>query len=97
VKPRSPFLLYTVLRLLFLAAPLVGLMLLGVTWMIAVPVAAVVGLCLSYIFLAKPREAVARDIYERRNREKPLHTEDDDIEDEAQDAAAARRPASDEV
>lgn len=88
VKARSPFLLFTVLRLLLFVLPLVALMLLGVIYWVAIIAAAVIGMCLSFLLLGKPRDAVARDIYDRRHREKPLPNDDDDAEDAAADAAA---------
>jgi hypothetical protein len=81
VKAVPPIIAYTVLRLALFVLPLVALLLLHVTWWIAVVAASLIGLCLSYIMLAKPRHAVAQDIYERRHRDKPPANEDDDAED----------------
>lgn len=81
VKAVPPIVYYTVLRLVLFVLPLVALLLLRVEWWIAVIAAALIGLCLSYIMLAGPRHAVAKDIYERRHRDKPLPNEDDDAED----------------
>jgi len=92
VKAFPPIIAYTVLRLLLFVLPLVALRLLGVTWWIAVVAAALIGLCLSYILLAKPRHAVAQDIYDRRHREVPLVNEDDEVED----AFVDRMPAAGE-
>lgn len=85
---------YTVLRLLVFAIPLVVLLALGLPWWIAVVAAALVGLCLSYIFLSRSRNAVSTDLYRARHRDKPATTVDDDVEDAAVDAvdAADRRP-----
>ena len=79
---------YTVLRLLVFAVPLVVLLLLGVVWWLAVIAAALIGLCLSYIFLSRPRNAVSSDLYAVRHRDKPAQTEDDDAEDAAVENAA---------
>ena len=79
---------YTVLRLLVFAVPLVILLLVGVVWWLAVIAAALIGLCLSYIFLSRPRNAVSSDLYAVRHREKPVRSEDDDVEDAAVDNAA---------
>ena len=49
--------------------------------------AALIGLCLSYVLLRRPREAVSRDLYEVRHREKPLVSADDEAEDSAIDSA----------
>ncbi|WP_223693394.1 DUF4229 domain-containing protein [Leifsonia poae] len=78
---------YTVLRLLLFAIPLAILLVLRIDWWIAVIAAALIGLCLSYIILRKPRDAVARDLYAVRHRETPATTADDDDEDAAVDAA----------
>ncbi|WP_233265606.1 DUF4229 domain-containing protein [Leifsonia sp. AG29] len=82
---------YTVLRLLVFAVPLVVLLLVGVIWWLAVIAAALIGLCLSYIFLSRPRNAVSSDLYAVRHRERPATTEDDDVEDAAVDATQAER------
>ena len=59
---------FSVLRVLMFAVPLVVLLVLGIDPWVATLLAAVIGLCLSYIFLRKPRESVARDLYAARNR-----------------------------
>ncbi|MDN4598187.1 DUF4229 domain-containing protein [Leifsonia virtsii] len=79
---------YTVLRLLVFAVPLAILLLVGVVWWLAVIAAALIGLCLSYIFLSRPRNAVSSDLYAVRHRDKPVRSEDDDVEDAAVDEAA---------
>ncbi|WP_285114611.1 DUF4229 domain-containing protein [Leifsonia sp. fls2-241-R2A-40a] len=81
---------YTVLRLLVFAVPLAILLLVGVVWWLAVIAAALIGLCLSYIFLSRPRNAVSSELYAVRHREKPLRSEDDDVEDAAVDARDER-------
>ncbi len=83
---------YTVLRLLVFVVPLVVLLLLGVTAWIAVVAAALIGLCVSYILLRRPREAVARDLYEARHGEKHAAAVDDEAEDSAI-AAAESQPS----
>jgi hypothetical protein len=42
------------------------LMLVGVEWWLAAILAAVIGLCVAYIFFGKLRDAVAADIAQRR-------------------------------
>lgn len=88
---------YTVLRLLVFAVPLVILLLVGLVWWLAVIAAALIGLCLSYIFLSRPRNAVSADLYAVRHREKPVRSEDDDVEDAAVDDAAVGDPAAGDV
>ncbi|MDR6972495.1 DUF4229 domain-containing protein [Leifsonia shinshuensis] len=82
---------YTVLRLLVFAVPLAILLVVGVVWWLAVIAAALIGLCLSYIFLSRPRNAVSSDLYAVRHRETPAHSEDDDVEDAAVDGATEDR------
>jgi hypothetical protein len=89
VKRIPSWITYTVLRLLVFAVPLVILLLVGVVWWLAVIAAALIGLCLSYIFLSRPRNAVSSDLYAVRHREKPVTSVDDDVEDAALDDAAA--------
>jgi hypothetical protein len=91
VKRIPSWITYTVLRLLVFAVPLVVLLLVGVIWWLAVIAAALIGLCLSYIFLSRPRNAVSSDLYAVRHRERPVTREDDDVEDAAVDAAQGER------
>jgi hypothetical protein len=88
VKRIPSWITYTVLRLLVFAVPLVILLVLGVVWWLSVIAAALIGLCLSYIFLSRPRNAVSSDLYAVRHRDKPARTEDDDAEDAAVEHAA---------
>jgi hypothetical protein len=87
VKGIPSWVTYTVLRLLLFVAPLAILLLVGVEAWISVVAAALIGLCLSYVLLRRPREAVSRDLYEVRHREKPLVSADDEAEDSAIDSA----------
>jgi len=89
VKRIPSWITYTVLRLLVFAVPLAILLLLGLVWWLAVIAAALIGLCLSYIFLSRPRNAVSSELYAVRHREKPVRSEDDDAEDAAVDAGDA--------
>lgn len=86
MKRIPSWLTYTVLRLLVFVVPLVVLFLIGLVWWAAVIAAALIGLCLSYIFLSKPRNAVSSDLYAVRRRDKPAPSADD-AEDAALDAA----------
>lgn len=62
------------------------LLILGVTGWIATLAAAILGLCISYIFFHGPRDAVARDLYAIRHGEKRERPNlDNDIEDELLD------------
>jgi hypothetical protein len=93
VKRIPSWITYTVLRLLVFAVPLVILLVLGVVWWLAVIAAALIGLCLSYIFLSRPRNAVSSDLYAVRHRDKPTRTEDDAAEDAAVEDAAVEDAA----
>ena len=78
---------YTLLRLVSFVVPLSVLLALGVEGWISAVVAAIIGVCVSYIFFARSRNAVAQQIHTARTREKPLTRADDDAEDAAVDAA----------
>jgi hypothetical protein len=94
VKRIPSWITYTVLRLLVFAVPLVVLLLLGVVWWLAVIAAALIGLCLSYIFLSRPRNAVSSDLYAVRHRDKPARSEDDAVEDAAVENATVEDAAA---
>jgi EamA domain-containing membrane protein RarD len=64
----KPWVAYSLLRLGAFAVVLAALMLAGVTWWLAAIIAAVIGLCVGYIFFGKLRDAVAVDIASRRAR-----------------------------
>ncbi|WP_104162840.1 DUF4229 domain-containing protein [Cryobacterium sp. N22] len=89
MKAVPAWLVFTVLRVLMFAVPFVVLSLLGIEGWLAALLAAVIGLCLSYIFLRAPRDTVARGLYEVRHRDKePVHP-DAESEDAAVDRAEA--------
>jgi len=97
-NPRTAWIVYTVLRLLFFAVPFglvyaLGLAL-GFSMMlaaiVAVVFAALIGVSLSILFLSKPRDAASRSIYEARARRKAgqgSKNEDEAVEDDAVDHA----------
>ena len=89
MKSIPPVVYYTVLRLAAFAIPLALLLVLGIEPWIATVLAALIGLSVSYIALRRPREAVSRDLYDRRHGSKPSPTGDEDAEDTATDAAAS--------
>ena len=62
----KPWVTYTLLRLGLFAAVFAVLMLLNVAWWLSAILAAIIGLCVSYIFFGGLRDAVARDIAARR-------------------------------
>jgi hypothetical protein len=85
VKRTRPWLYYSILRVALFVVIFAAFMVLSVPPWIATIAAAVIALCLSYIFLKGPRDAVARDIYARRHGEHDDHDADNDIENEILD------------
>lgn len=84
-NPRTAWIVYTVLRLLFFAVPFAVLFLLGIwPWLSAI-FAALIGFSLSIIFLSRPRDTASESIYDWRNRDR---TPDSVLEDDAVDAAS---------
>ncbi|TFB67780.1 DUF4229 domain-containing protein [Cryobacterium glaciale] len=77
----APWLYYSVLRVLMFAVPLVVLLSLGFWPWAAAVIAALLGLCLSYLLLGKSRESVARDLYRARHPDKEPVNPDSEIED----------------
>lgn len=84
MKTSTAWLVYSLLRVAFFAIPFAALMLIGWQWWWAALVATLVAVSLSIIFLAKPREAAAKGVYDWRNRDRMF---DDIAEDEVIDAA----------
>jgi hypothetical protein len=74
------WLLFTAVRLLTFVAPFGLLYALGVDWWIAAIGAAVIGFCVSYIFLAPLRDKAALQLAEARARG-PKPGTDEDAED----------------
>ena len=90
-NPRTVWIVYSALRLLFFAVPFAVLYLLGIwPWLSAI-FAALIGFSLSIIFLSRPRDAASESIYEWRNRDR---TPDSIVEDDAADAAEAAQAES---
>ena len=78
--------LYSLVRLAIFAGALAVLLVVGVPGWLAAIVAAIIGLCVSYIFFGKLRDAVARDLAARRakpNAEKDSDAEAEDLESDA--------------
>lgn len=78
---------YSIYRVLMFAVPLAILLSLGFEGWVAGLIAAVIGLCLSYLLLRKPRERVARDLYQARHPDKSTVHPDAESEDAAVDRA----------
>ena len=64
----KPWVAYSCIRIGIFAAVLAALLVAGVEWWLAAIIAAVIGLCVAYIFFGKLRDAVAFDIAQRRAR-----------------------------
>lgn len=82
-NPRTAWIVYIVLRLLFFAVPFAVLYAIGLQPWLAALFAALIGVALSVIFLARSRSTASESIYEWRNRDR---TADDIVEDEAVDS-----------
>lgn len=99
-NPRSAWITYTVLRLLFFAVPFALVYLLGLSLrfspmlsaIIAAVFAALISISLSLLLLSKPREVASESIYEWRHRDR---TADDIAEDEAIAAAGRAQHVDD--
>ncbi|TFD66357.1 DUF4229 domain-containing protein [Cryobacterium ruanii] len=81
MKSVPPWLYYSVLRILMFAVPLAILLSLGFWPWAAAVIAALLGLCLSYLLLGKSRESVARDLYQARHPENESVNPDSEVED----------------
>ena len=93
----KPWLLYSVIRLALFAAVLTVLLLVGIEGWLAAIIAAVVGLCVSYLFLGRLRLQVAKGVEDRRTGKTHAPTDDEDAEDalENNDFLKGDRPAQD--
>ncbi|MEB0268033.1 DUF4229 domain-containing protein, partial [Cryobacterium sp. 10I5] len=97
MKAVPSWLSYSVFRILMFAVPLAVLLMLSIVWWVSAIVAALIGLCLSYIFLRKPREQVALDLYTARHPTAEVVHPDAESEDAALDRAADAAAASAEA
>jgi divalent metal cation (Fe/Co/Zn/Cd) transporter len=64
----KPWVAYSLVRVGVFAVVFAALMLARVEWWLAAIIAAVIGLCVAYIFFRRLRDAVALDLAERRAR-----------------------------
>ena len=85
---------YSVYRILLFAVPLAVLLMLSIVWWVSAIVAALIGLCLSYIFLRTPREKVALDLYTARHPAAEVVHPDAESEDAAIDRATEAAEAA---
>jgi hypothetical protein len=66
VKSSTRWILYSLFRVGLFAAALAAMLLLGLEMWVAAIVATVVAFAISYIFFSEPRDALARDLHDRR-------------------------------
>ena len=85
----KPWLQYSIVRLVSFAIAIGVLLLVGLEWWLAAILAAVIGLCVSYIFFGKLRDAVASDLAARRTA--PPENSDADVEDAEVDSRGETR------
>lgn len=90
MKAVPAWLSYSVYRVLTFAVPLAILLSLQIAWWIAAVLAALIGVSLSYLLLRRPREAVARGLYEVRHPDQAVRHPDAEFEDASVDRAAAK-------
>jgi uncharacterized membrane protein YraQ (UPF0718 family) len=89
VKSSRAWIVYSIIRLGIFAVALGALLLLQVEPVVAALLAAVIGLCVSYIFLRGPREKVAQDIHARRFGGRDDKDDDNDVENAVLDRIEA--------
>lgn len=94
VKSSTRWVVFSLIRVGIFALALLGLLLIGLTPWIAAIGAAVIGFCVSYIFLRGPREQVAQTMVKAKTsteqRSRPDRDLDNDIENEALDRMESR-------
>lgn len=100
-RRRMPaWLVYTVLRVLAFVVPLVVSYALGASLLLAALIAAIVGFCLSVIFLSRQRRAFSGELAELRRRpakrSMPDVGEDELVEDAVVDSRSSARRADED-
>ena len=78
------------MRLAAFALPLAIMLLLGMTPWLAAVLSAIIGLCVSYIFFAKTRNALSESLYEKRAAKAVNSDKDADAEDAEVEAGLAK-------
>ena len=66
MKSSTRWILYSLFRVGLFAAALAAMLLIGFELWVSAILATIVAFCISYVFFREPRDAIARDIYERR-------------------------------
>ena len=72
----KPWITYSLVRIGMFAVVLAVLILVGVTSWLAAIIAAIISLCVSYLFFGKLRESVATDLHNRRSAQSSSTAED---------------------
>jgi hypothetical protein len=83
---KSTWFWFSLMRIAAFAIPLVVMLFLGIEPWIAALLAAVIGLCISYIFFAPTRNSLSQALYESRQAKKAA-AKDEETEDALVDAA----------
>lgn len=99
MNTKRALILYSVIRVVLFAGVFTLLMLLDIQWWLSAALAALISLCIAYIFFSKTRDQVSAGLYALRTRTEEPPREDDEVEDavvdrlEAEQAAARQAPA----
>ncbi len=91
VKSSTRWILYSLFRVGLFAAALAAMLLIGLEWWAAAIVATIVAFAISYIFFSEPRDALARDLHDRR--QAAHQDEDSDVENALLDRSATEDKA----
>ena len=83
---KSTWFWFSLMRIAAFAIPLVVMLFLGIEPWIAALLAAIIGLCISYIFFARTRNSLSQSLYESRQAKKATN-KDEETEDALVDAA----------
>jgi membrane protein implicated in regulation of membrane protease activity len=83
---KSTWFWFSLMRIAAFAIPLVVMLFLGIEPWIAALLAAIIGLCISYIFFAPTRNSLSQALYESRQAKKAA-AKDEETEDALVDAA----------
>lgn len=88
MKASRIWVLYSVIRVGVFFAVFTLLMVYEIDWWLSAILAAIISLCVSYLFLRRPREKLARSIHDLRHGTGEIESDNDD--DEVEDAAVDR-------
>jgi hypothetical protein len=77
----KPWLIYSIVRVAIFGAVLGVLLALGIVGWLAAIIAAIVGLCVSYLFFGGLRAKVAQGVADRQSGKTKANADDEDAED----------------